>query len=105
MQTAIEMARECMKNTPASMQEAVLFVSGKSDHVHTAIESYCKRLLLAMHTMRQAEIDELLAQMRIFVDRVDAGEIRSKHTYAQFKRLIAKHRPDAFAKWADGVID
>ena len=82
-----------MNTTPAS-----IFVSSKSDCVHTAIESYSERLLLAMHTMRQAEIDELLAQMRIFVDRVDAGEIRSKHTYAQFKRLLAKHGPDAFAK-------
>lgn len=39
----------------------------------------------------KTEVAELLSEMKIFVERVDAGEIRSKRTYAKFKTLIAKH--------------
>ena len=90
MQIAIEMA-----------DKVAFGIIPQTDPDDIAAHSYrfvAYRSALAMHAMRQAEIDELLAQMRIFVDRVDAGEIRSKHTYAQFKRLLAKHGPDAFAK-------
>lgn len=37
---------------------------------------------------KTARIKELESAMRTFVERVDAGEVRSKKTYAQFKALL-----------------
>jgi hypothetical protein len=37
---------------------------------------------------KTARIKELENAMRTFVERVDAGEVRSKKTYAQFKELL-----------------
>ena len=118
METAIEMAREAAgkcfdvrKRKPGAQfgmesAHAERCRNGEGDD-YDAVQS-----ALHMHTMRQAEIDakdadiaELVEALQLFIDRVDGGEIRSTVTYAMFKGLIAKHRPDAFAKWADGLID
>lgn len=37
--------------------------------------------------------DELLDALRWFCGRVESGEVRSKRTYARFKRLIAERTP------------
>jgi hypothetical protein len=37
-----------------------------------------------------AAAPDMLAAMKEFVARVEAGEVRSKRTYAQFKAIIAK---------------
>lgn len=45
--------------------------------------TYSNGLLNNMH-------DEMLEELKIFVERVEKGEVRSKRTYERFKELIEK---------------
>lgn len=40
-----------------------------------------------------AAAEDMKAAMEKFVARVEAGEVRSKRTYAEFKAILAKARP------------
>lgn len=44
----------------------------------------------AAHTINQQRrmIDAMQEAMQTFIDRVDKGEVRSRRTYAQFKRVL-----------------
>lgn len=45
---------------------------------------------LAIYDRFSEQISTMRAAMQRFVDRVDAGEVRSKKTYADFKAILAE---------------
>ena len=122
MKTAIEMARECHiaayieLSDPGSIAQELerALLSGEYDHYGM------HKSALAMHTMRQAEIDAKNTDIAELVDVLEAesrylaSDVADAEGYAVHElrarkaavdALITKHRPDAFAKWADGLIE
>ena len=117
METAIEMAREAAgkcfdvrKRKPGAQfgmesAHAERCRNGEGDD-YDAVQS-----ALHMHTMRQAEIDAKDADIAELVEALAAAFadpmrlINSESAMNETATLLAKHRPDAFAKWADGVIE
>ena len=96
---AIEMARECAAHVAKILpSEKGRIISGYHDdweEVQSALQ---------MHTMRQAEINAKDAAIAELVDMlancIDLGHSFEslRAAYDSAKTLIAKHRPDAFAR-------
>jgi len=57
------------------------------------IESYYTKWLEYKLTeaLKQSDNSELLDALKWFCRRVDMGEVRSRKTYAKFRKLIEKH--------------
>lgn len=102
MKTAIEMARECHiaayieLSDPGSIAQELerALLSGEYDHYGM------HKSALAMHTMRQAEIDELVEGLSAAVQILQCLEPQPNISAQgiSLTDLLTKHRPDAFAK-------
>lgn len=107
--TAIEMARE-WKFVLAEMMDRLKEVS---DGVHCREQIDPLMIEIAHHYQAQtSEIDAKDADIAELVECLCdcesvmgplAKEPKVNPWLVDVRRLIAKHRPDAFAKWADGI--
>ena len=63
------------------------YFKGPGEHSVNELESLIEEREESLH-LKQLRIQELQGAMQEFVDRVDKGEVRSKYTYAKFKKLL-----------------
>ena len=74
---------------------------GETAELHESCNNYKKMYVDKMEEVKKLEksLKEVLENIKYFTDRVEAGTIRSRKTYAIYKNLLAKYEKVSQVTW------